>query len=667
MLINGYPEGSNLTLLNATYVRKKKIKDGWSKEFIDLLYKDEEGRKRISHIVEPEYEYYKAKEPQSYWNFFLPKEDVIMKTCKAGDIDLAIAKETGKESFFFDNCRAKNRGANRALHLDFNILNSDFNIEDHFRFRFAKEYTNNNYDINKSYFDIEVDTIEIEGDRMVESGEKPINAISFIDEKSMKVYSLLLRTPGNEQIQQAEQELANNTLVDKILGIIKKQVGGRKPFIRYGLNKLDYKILFYNDEISLINDFFKILFFHSPDFLLAWNEAFDLPYIHDRIRELGYDPLSIMCPKEIPEKNRYFYYHVDQDNINELEERCDYCNWSSKIVAVDQMIHFASRRKGQPKFISYSLDSIAYSVAKIHKLNYSHLTTRIAKLPYIDYILFIAYNLMDTICQFCIESITGDIDYLYSKCLINCTRYNKGHRQTVYLRNRGNLECYRKGLIMGNNNNCVNEKPTTKYNGAFVGDPRLITDYSKSKVNGVPVYIFDNLDDFDFARLYPSCAQQDNIAPNTQIGMLDIADDTGRVHKLDKYDTPMAFVEDLQTRNWTIIGKRWFGLADFKELIGDIKEYLGNEYEDVEDFKRVDKKTGLISPVFIKNKNIERDPVYFRDINKSIPVVFINKVMPTGLSDSIYEEIEGRKTDVKSIFTTHPALRVDRENETIEI
>ena len=32
---------------------------------------------------------------------------------------------------------------------------------------------------------------------------------------------------------------------------------------------------------------------------------------------------------------------------------------------------------------------------------------------------------------------------------------------------------------------------------ALVGDPLKLTDYAKKRINGFPVMIFDNLDDFD--------------------------------------------------------------------------------------------------------------------------------------------------------------------------
>jgi hypothetical protein len=46
-------------------------------------------------------------------------------------------------------------------------------------------------------------------------------------------------------------------------------------------------------------------------------------------------------------------------------------------------------------------------------------------------------------------------------------------------------------------NNCNKDTPKTPFPGAFVSDPKLNNDYSKMTLNGKPVMIFNNLDDFD--------------------------------------------------------------------------------------------------------------------------------------------------------------------------
>ena len=147
----------------------------------------------------------------------------------------------------------------------------------------------------------------------------------------------------------------------------------------------------------------------------------------------------------------------------------------------------------------YSLDSIGEYIAKVKKLDYKHITENIAELPYKDYKTFVFYNIMDTVVQYCIEANTDDIGFIFGKALMNNTRYQKIHRQTVYLKNRGIQEFYNDGFIMGNNVNTFNPKPDEKFPGAFVANPVKVNKNAASrlKIFGRAIDVFPNLDDFD--------------------------------------------------------------------------------------------------------------------------------------------------------------------------
>jgi len=161
------------------------------------------------------------------------------------------------------------------------------------------------------------------------------------------------------------------------------------------------------------------------------------------------------------------------------------------------MIQFASRRKGQSKFLSFSLDYIGEHIAGVRKLDYKAITTNIAELPYKSYKTFVFYNIIDTIVQYCIEMKTKDIDYVFGKALLNNTRYSKTHRQTVYLTNRAAKVFDAQGFIIGNNANKFNSKPDEKFPGAFVADPEKVNNTSRMQIYGLFINLFDNCVDFD--------------------------------------------------------------------------------------------------------------------------------------------------------------------------
>ena len=586
-MIKNYPPGSDITLFNTMYFYAKKDENTnkWSNDSIDLIYRDNvTGEKKLEHIESPDYEFYIAKDDVKidHHMLFIEQDKVEKIITPYSELEKTIAELTGNSEFYYENIKMGQRAQNKKLHTHPRVFNSDSNIEEHYRFRFNNLYKNETFNITKSYFDIEADTIDMRGD-FPEPGECPVNAITIISDVNNKVYTLLLRNRNNPLIQQFEDSIGD-ALFTELKDFVREQVGGWKNEIRYGLDKLDYGFLFYDeeDEINLIYDLFKLINTLKPDFVLAWNMGFDIPYLIERIKILGYRPEDIICHPDFPIKTaQYVKDDVDRKtgNFKDMAERGDFAKISSYSVFLDQMIQFASRRKGQSAFQSFKLDYIGEIITGVNKLDYHHITTSLAKLPYVDYKTFVFYNIVDTIVQKCIEVKTGDIDYIFNKCLLNNTRYSKGHRQTVYLVNRGTKEFYDDGFIIGNNNNRSNQKPDTKFPGAFVADPRKTNDYSKIKIGGVAVNLYNNLDDYDYSSLYPSIMREFNIAPHTQIGKIiidEIIYQNENPFNSEYYTRGGAFIEDLQCKTYLEFGHRWLHLAKYSDLYKDIIEYYTN-------------------------------------------------------------------------------------------
>ena len=428
-MLTKFPKDSKLTLLNTIYFRPEKNPETgkYKKDYIYLLYKDvNTGKKYHEYIYRPEYTFYKSKKKLDFNPFYLKKEDVEPITCKFTDLKKTIAECTGNEEFFYNNLSTKNFKANEQLLTINEILGADIDIEDYYRHLFSREYKNSVCPITKSYFDIEVDGINALKD-FPDMGECPVNAISFINEYNKTIYIFLLRNNKNPLIEEFERSI-NDELKRELQQFIIETVGGNEKASKYGVNDLNFKFFFYDDEIQLLQDFFILVNQLEPDFLLAWNMAFDIPYIIERLRILGVDPADILSNQTF-EKKFADYYHDTKHGVN-YEARGDFYRIASHTTFLDQLIHFASRRKGQSQFPNFKLDTAGEIIAGVRKLDYSHITTKIAKLPYLDYKTFVFYNIMDTIVQKCIETQVNDIDYIFNKCLVNDTRYSKGHRQT---------------------------------------------------------------------------------------------------------------------------------------------------------------------------------------------------------------------------------------------
>lgn len=502
MIINGYESGSDITIMNTMYTFPQRDPDTGKRidDFLVIVYKDNKtGKKNHQVIWKPDYTFYFTKEGvpvPDHPLFFIEKDKVRPITVPYNQLDRKIAELTDNMDFYQYNIENRNRRENRKLHTDPRLFYSDVNIEDQYRYFFSKEYTNNITKLHKAFYDIECDTKYMAGD-FVESGECPINMVSLHDETLDRTVTFILRDKRNPLIQQFENKVLSGEFNEKTIhDFVEKNVGGYKQSVRLKLDKTRYNLLFFDNEIDLITAFFRTVHKFNPDFIEGWNSSnFDLQYFIDRIYALGYEPADIMCDQSW--EVRIVKNFIDQKNINDFAERSDYTVISGNPVWIDQMIQFCSRRKSKiGSFTSFKLNDIAYDTAKVRKLDYSHITTDLSQLPYLDFETFTLYNIMDVVAQKCIEVKTQDLEYIFSKCIVNNTIYRKGHRQTVYLINRMAKEFEKLGFIIGNNNNKWNEEPE-KFLGALVGDPMKTNDYSKIKVNGRPIMVADNMMDFD--------------------------------------------------------------------------------------------------------------------------------------------------------------------------
>ena len=576
-MLKRYPVGSDISLVNAFYLYPKKQSDGkWDKGSITIVYKDNRtGEKFQESIEDPMYEFYKAKDECviEHNELFELKSNVEKMVVPYRNLVKEIASITDNMEYFNENIRNGNRRANNKLHTHPRIFSSDMNIEDRYRMMFDRLYTNDSIPVTKVYFDIEVDGKDQKGD-FPEPGECPINATSLINDIDKRIYVFLLRNKENPLIEEFENYVNEPHFKSDLKEFICNAVGGWKNEKRYGLDEYDYKVMFYDEEIDLIKDVFTVINYFKPDFVLAWNMAFDIPYIIQRIINLGYDPAEIMCHPDF--KFKVCRYFIDEQK-DTIAERCDFATISSYSVFLDQMIQFGSRRKGQSQFHSLALDFIGMAVANVKKLDYSHITTHIVELPYKNYKVFAFYNIMDTIVQKCVEMKTGDIDYVYAKCLVNNTRYSKCHRQTTYLTNRLAKEFYEDGYIIGNNPNVFKPKTSEKFDGAYVASPKRINDYSKFRLDGQPISVYDNCNDFDYSAQYPNEARENNIAAFTQIGMVKIEEiiyANENPFKKEKYNRGGAFIEDFVSHNYIEFCTRWLRLAGYAQLCNDIMEFF---------------------------------------------------------------------------------------------
>lgn len=646
-LIPSYPLGSDLVILDATYHFPNKqqvegyngVKTVYTPDTMTIVYKDNTtGKKGIEVIENPKYVFYMLKNnipTPNYDMFFTDMKNLDEITCRYRDINKAIAEKldqyegtTKYTDLFKKNVRDGNYKANMEFQKSRRVFGSDIPINDFYRMRFAEQYKNTETPVSRAYLDIEVD-VKLSPTDFPTNGNCPINAISYFEHDTKRLFTFLLNQKDvNPKSNEFCTTVDNRAFNEEFKGFLNETLGSEKVK-DFKLENIQTKVLVYDDELTLLKDLFGYINYTKPDFLMVWNMSFDIPFIINRILALGGNPKEIMCIHDISPLYENCNYIVDSDH-EDFSTKGDYADITSYTVYLDQLIQFASRRRGGAQYRSYSLDYIGNEMAGVQKLHYENIAANVMELPYNDYRTFVKYNMMDVLVQYCIEFKADDILYVFDKALLNCTEYKKVHRQTIYLSNRATIMFKNFGnYVLGNNLNKFKPKPTVKYEGAYVADPCKFGDKYKDKVNGVPIMRASNAIDFDFTRLYPSITQEYNMAPNTEIGYIKIPvkiyEAENAIHN-EKYTRSGQFIEDMTSECDIEFAHRWFNLASFKEAYADIIEYFNTEespfYRLVNDDllpKQVYNKHPSRRKVIASCKDYDEKLFNRRDIKYSIP------------------------------------------------
>lgn len=635
--MKGYEDGANLTVMNVMYQRPRKDPDNpkaYLPDCIYVVYKDNDtGLKHVDISENPIYTYYIAKpEIQIPYNLeWIEIEKVNPVTCSYKDIKKSIAKETGNLQLYIENIKNKQFKMNDIFFAHPRVFGADMNILNYTRMQFAATYQNPVCPISIAYYDIENDIIDALTDE-VHIGESPINVASIYFDANKTVYSFILRNDRNPLIQKFEDNIVSNYEAYKIMmnTFIRENIGSEEKTKKYKLNDLNLSVGFFDTELEFIISFFSVLKQLSPDLAVAYNASYDLPYLIERIKENGANPLPIISDAEFDEDHQFYYYFVDKEMYNDYEERKDYVVMSSKITWIDQMIVYASRRKGQNAISSFSLDNVANHECKVRKLEWKHITKRFRDFPYTDFESFWLYNINDTIVQACLEAQTEDLRYMFNNVIEMNTPYQKIFRQTNYLSTKG-MEFYHdhEGVIMGNNLNRFGTKPDVKFPGAFVAKPILISDRNKVKCKGYAIMKFLNGNDFDYKALYPSLMREFNMSISTQIGMIEMSDPPFKPIDYLRLGAGGHYSEDLASYNFIQFAHRWLKLPDVEQMLLDLKYYF----------------THMRTPQYKINRGVE--PTLPMDKSHKSVMGFVDKTKPLVINPPMPQWVKDKTDQIR--------------------
>lgn len=500
------------------------------------------------------------------------------------------------------------------------------------------------YKLHKTYFDIEVDlmpygwkkdskgNIGYTGFPDEEIAPCPINIISLFDEKSMVLFSFVVRNKLNASLKEFEDNVDSfkTEMLSELL---------QEDFI--SLN--DIRIMFFDDELEAIERFFDTIHEIDPDFTLAWNMCFDVMTMQNRLKKLyarrtdlkekNLKPYDLMISKASDQKyivqkdssgsvayippRAYYSARKDQSFV----DRTDYFDVVDGINWMDQLLYYANIRKTGGQKESYSLDAIVNDELDKEKLEFSGSET-IKTLPWTNFKKFAKYNIRDVILLALLEEKNLDMDMLQRLSEITNTRKEKVFRKTVSLKNFVSKYAVENGFVMGTNKNSkygedwqyyeknyLNSSEYIEHNpkykellerqdnfGAFVADPNQNLPDNGIILNGRRSnFLFEKVFDMDFSALYPSIIRAYNLDKNTQIGKFFLVDKEIKEKLIMNFgyenlfvqsknieaeegaeantdDLAPLLVDSIISSDYSRLGEKFFNLPSTKELIEKIEK-----------------------------------------------------------------------------------------------
>jgi DNA polymerase elongation subunit (family B) len=577
---------------------KRKIRDTVEYDSLILIYRDEKGVKQTQFIDRAEVPFYIIKDKTSpeaqVPPMFIENNKVEMINTFSDLLFRELAVKT--DSLYYYDRVVTTWGSNsynmRNLLKHNWLYDSDMDIADRYISKFHEEFQpDENYKLHKCYFDIEVDlmtngfvkdakgNLGFMGFPDEEDAPCPVNIITLFDEKNLTIHTFVIKNEKNESIKELERD-----------SLKFKSDLSKKLLSEDGLTLKDININFYNSEEEGIEAFFKKTHDIDPDFMLAWNESFDLMTLQNRLKKLysrklelkekGIKPYDYMLStisdsKYLLQKDRngnvayinpkaYYLARKDQSFI----DRTDYFDVVDGINWMDQMLYYANIRKSNGQKESYALDAIASEELGKEKLEFAPGET-IKTLPWTNFKKFTEYNIRDVILLHFLEDKNLDMDMLQRLSEITNTRKEKVFRKTVSLKNFVIKFAKEQGYVMTNNRNAkygddgvyydnnflkannVNEhdpiyaKELDKREnfGGFVLDPNKNLSDNGAIMNGRPSkFLFKNTIDVDFSSLYPSIIRAYNLDKNTQVGKFFLVDQHIKDKLVNNYGYDGLFV-----------------------------------------------------------------------------------------------------------------------------
>lgn len=292
---------------------------------------------------------------------------------------------------------------------------------------------------------------------------------------------------------------------------------GQKVYDKF-FPKVEVKI--FDREVDLIIWIFKQIHKHKDDFISVWNMGYDIPYMLERLKILGYSPYQIMCHPDVPGDLRVCNWRPDkspQDKLGHWSYRWDFFYLSGYSQFIDSMCLYSRLRKVKGIESSYTLKYIANKVLGTSKLDFGEANHSIMQQS--RFVEYTAYNIVDTLLLTLMDKVTGDMSSMVM--LTKDTDLPSFSKQTVQLKNWFYNYCRGENCVPSA---CKGDqtKPYDKYIhnvGGGVLNPLLAreTGTRRIKENNHLTNLNLMVSDLDVVSMYPHIQIMSNISRETKL------------------------------------------------------------------------------------------------------------------------------------------------------
>lgn len=594
-----------ISIINSFYERGPY---GKNEDKLMLSMKLADGKTNTVVYDRPAFHYYKSDGLKRHYQRVLLK-DLTKIECQYCKLDQSVAEQLDRVDYLkMARVNKVMSEAKDVLHKDFNIHGTQHQVEDFYREQLKLKVEPQSVDsVDCMYFDIEVDSINLNGFPNEMEAKAPIYANTMIHNRI--AYVDLLFYPNVEECYMLRHD--KSTMDDFKAKIMKKE----------GEYIDEVIIKFYDYELNLIKNMFDLIHRLKPDFVVGWNSNhFDVPTIMGRLAhclDVDIQPvdgrwgtqyfdkkiMNIVIPKDLWNKGfRNMRYNRSMKSL--AHEKDSYFKIPMHSVFAD-LQYITAVMTNQKKEPSYKLDEIAYKFLKDRKDALPKGITH-KNFLYKAYLTSIEYNVHDVILPQRIEAKKSFLYFTQMLCDFSNTRFEKVAKKTSFVANMLRYYYQIKGAVLSNNrhantwNMTAEEKQKMKddnpdvlgssYAGGYVANPNLL-DYT-----GIELYnairsnmIHDNVCDFDLKAQYPKIIIACNIDLECLIGMIVLLEEhnsteeflTSSLYKQNVVVSENAnktllnaatrFTEAFMSRDWIKIGKDYMELPDLEDMINIIE------------------------------------------------------------------------------------------------